>query len=103
MNDKSVNENIGKVFKQVDNLLKQNVSTSKKQILRQYKIALEDIRKELRFIYDNYAEEIITKRFTVDKLNSLVKQISESIVKLKIEDAELTKAQLKECFPKHII
>lgn len=98
MNIGEINKNIDKVYKEVDRYLRSSISDSKKKLLRQYKIALEEIRKELSKIYQKYADDIANKKFSIDRLDSLRSQIAESIGEMKMKDAEVVKQNIKSVF-----
>ncbi len=98
MNIGDINKKIDKVYKEVDRYLRSSTNGSKKKLLRQYKIALEEIRKELSNIYQKHADDIANKKFSIDRLDSLRSQIAESIGEMKMKDAEVVKQNIKSVF-----
>lgn len=98
MNISEVNKKIDRVYKEVDRYLRQSNNAAKRKLLRQYKIALDEIRKELSSIYLKYGDEIANKKFSIDRLDSLRSQIAESIGEMKLRDAEVVKSSIKSVF-----
>jgi len=98
MNIGEVNKKIDRIYKEVDRYLRQSNNAAKRKLLRQYKIALEEIRKELSVIYLKYGDEIANKKFSIDRLDSLRSQIAESIGEMKLRDAEVVRSSIKSVF-----
>lgn len=98
MNIKEVNDRIEKVFNEVDRYLRSSNNEAKRKLLRQYKIALEDIRKELAYLYQKYADDIANKKLSIDRLESIRSQITRSIGELRLNDAKLISKSIENVF-----
>ncbi len=91
-------EEINKIYAEVDRFLLTTNQQSKRELLRQYKIALDRIRNELAYLYQKYGDDISNKTFRLDRLKDLNSQIVRSIAEFKITDATLIKNAIEKVY-----
>lgn len=94
-----VNEKILKLLTQVDSKVEKLISGYEKDLLRQYKRALEEIKKKIAAMYERYGDSVKYEDLIIyNRLTNLEKEIADQVKLLTNENIKTITRGLKEFY-----